>query len=481
MADEKVDEDAPITSLHVKGNTEDNDPTDELPDFRFLAALTPNSKGTLPKRGEKDFEPHGTRHQDAILDASRKAMHEALDYTRVHLPKSQRRAWYFGEGVVDNNTDEAEDQGVLSEAIRGRGLSRDHVVLVDIPRGTHFRTMGKAPLGLKQSRIWLLPEEALYLVERGNLDMWWPSRPLSAIRGYVTKQDVEIMEQNDDDGGNDEEEEEEGEGEDDGLPLSLQAAYALLVGEDEERGKVSLDRYTVYANLKRTGYVVLRAETSHNPPPGAETVMLADRVSKQAANLFALLFGGIFKEKLIDLPSCGPLIQPGLYRSYNDVYRRLAVVPRHVPSQHPSEQLPSPEYPIEVVFNVWKPTRIPTFAKSDPGLPDFRIAIVSARSTDTPSLIQLTDLLEGTPWDPPKMEGPAKRYQRLKHGWRNVILAVVDQGIISYLRVSESAFGEEKLYGGFDRGGLPGGKRGGGGRGRGRGGRSGRGGRGRGR
>lgn len=62
-----------------------------------------------------------------------------------------------------------------------------------------------------------------------------------------------------------------------------------------------------------------------------------------------------------------------------------------------------------------------------------------------------------------------------------MILAVVDAGVVSYIRVGEGAFGMEKLFELEGReGGVGGGKRGGGGgrgrgRGRGRGGRGGRG------
>ena len=59
-------------------------------------------------------------------------------------------------------------------------------------------------------------------------------------------------------------------------------------------------------------------------------------------------------------------------------------------------------------------------------------------------------------------------YPKLKHGYRNVILAVVDQGVVSYIQLSDAGFGKEKIYEPALRGG--GGKRGGfGGRGRGRG------------
>jgi tRNA-splicing endonuclease subunit Sen54 len=459
MADATADEDAPLSSLHKHANNEDNDPGDELQDFRFLAALTAGSNGQhkIPKRGEKDFEPHGTKHQDAVLAASRQAMHDALDYTRVHVPKSNCRAWYFGDGVLDKSRNNVEAAEVMSDAVRGRGLDRDHVVMVESSRGTQYRTMGKTALGKADARIWLLPEEALYLVERGNLDLWWPARPLAAVRGQVKGYGLERVE------GEEEEEEEE----DDGLPLSLQAAYALLIGDDEAKGKVSLDRYTVYANLKRTGYVVFRDRYQDLSYGSLNT-----HESQKTSSLFTWLFGALFAEKSHEHAPYGPLVQPGLYRSYNRIYRQLSVLPRHTPAPQPTDPSIPPQGPFRLVYNLWKPSRIPNFAKSNPGTPDFRIAIVSSRDTSVPSLTQLVSLLESSPWDPPKKEltGPGNSYQRLRHGWRNVILAVVDQGVISYLRVSEAAFGEERLYDRFDGGSMRGGKKGGSrGRGRGRG------------
>jgi tRNA-splicing endonuclease subunit Sen54 len=456
MADATAYEDAPLSNLHKHANNEDNDPSDEPQDFRFLAALTASSDGhKIPKRGEKDFEPHGTKYQDAVLAASRQAMHDALDYTRVHAPKSNCRAWYFGDAVFDGDGDTAEAEEVMSDAVRGRGLDRDHVVMVESSRGTQYRTMGKTALGKADARIWLLPEEALYLVERGNLDLWWPARPFAAVRGQVNQYGMEVA---------------EGDQEaDDGLPLSLEAAYALLTGDDEEKGRVSLDRYTVYANLKRTGYVVFRdrgQDLSYDISYTNET--------QKASSIFTLLFGAVFAEKPHENAPYGPLVQPGLYRSYNKIYRQLSVLPRHIPSPQLTDPSTPSQDPFRLAYNIWKPSRIPNFAKSNPGIPDFRIAVVSSRSTAVPSLTQVVSLLDSSPWDPPKKEwvGPGNSYQRLRHGWRNVILAVVDQGIISYLRLSEAAFGEERLYDRFDGGGARGGKKGGGrgkGRGRGRG------------
>ncbi|KAN0119721.1 tRNA-splicing endonuclease subunit sen54 N-term domain containing protein [Hyaloscypha variabilis] len=441
---------------------DDNDPIDDLPDFRFLASLSSKS-AKIPKRGEKDFEPHGTKHQGGILEASRQAMHDALSHTRVHPPKLYLRGYLYGEEGLKR--DEA-----IAEELR-QGLDDDHVVVVESSRGPHFKTMGKMTQGHKYGSIWLLPEEALYLVERGNLDLWWPTES-SFANVLEHMQGIRKTTETDDQ-----------PEEDLGVPMSLQAAYAMLIGKDDERGKVSLERYTVYANLKRTGYAIARA-----PGWGSSTVI--ERHSPtiiprnaESASLFTWLFG-LFAESEKERPLYGPLVRPGMYRSYNSIYRQIAIIPRHKPCVVPTEPAPPPEEPFRVAYFLWKASKLATFAKSNPGAPDFRVAIADARSSSVPTLTQMTSLLESTPWNPPNpdWQGMAKSYGRLKHGWRNVVLAVNDQGVISYLQLGEAAFGEEQMYERFDEGNFRGAKRGGGGAQRGTGGRGrGRGGRGRGR
>lgn len=457
MAD--IDEDAPVTSLRNQPN-EDNEPSDEPQDFRFIAALTSKSGTQIPKRGEKDFEPHGTKYQDGVLAASRQAMRDVLDYTRSHVPKNYVRGVYY-------SGEDGWERDVAARRERRKGLEDDHVVAVETPRGPHFKVAGKTELGAKGARLWLLPEEALYLVERGNLDLWWA--PRTTCNGSM-KREVVKDGAGDGEAATDFDQEEK----DEGAPMSLQAAYAMLLGDDDETGKVSLERYTVYANLKRAGYVVLRA------PEWDPTFVSQTAEQSESPSLFTWLFGSFFAKRETDIPPYGPLVKPGMYRSYNSIYRRIAIIPRHKPSAVLKASSSAPEHPFRVVFHLWKPSRISTFAKSNPGEPDFRVAVIDARSTSVPSLIEATSLLDSTPWDPPNKEckGPAKTYQRLRQGYRNVILAVIDQGIISYLRMAETAFGEERMYERFDRGNGQGSKRGGG-RGRGRGRGSGRGGRGR--
>ena len=153
------------------------------------------------------------------------------------------------------------------------------------------------------------------------------------------------------------------------------------------------------------------------------------------------------------------------------IYKRLALIPYHDPILASSNCLSSKntDPPFRVAYNVWKPR--PNFRKSSPGEPDFRVAVVNARETSVPTLGQVSALLESVPYDPPSSETQRHSYMRLKHGYRNVILAVVDQGVTSYLRFSDSGFGLEKMYGIPSKRGL-GSKKGARARGGGRGGRA---------
>lgn len=295
MAD--LDEDAPTPPPHPSAppDSQDHDLSDETQDFRFLTHLThpPSSTSastppTLPRRGEKDFEPHGTAHQDRVLAASREAMHTALSYPRLHAGKSH----------VVGELDAASGMTVVARA-----------------KGQHFRTMGRAD---REGRVWLLPEEAVYLCERGNLDVRWP--------GVV------------------------GEGE--GLPMSLQGVYACLMW----RWGLSLERYVVYAGLKRGGYVVLRAPTwgsgdeDEEAEAGVEGVRgVVEQEGKQrywgwGFGLFARIFRSLVTSKPKDPPPLGPLVTPGLYRSYSEPWCLLCqlvltIAPRR---QHISPTLHHP-------------------------------------------------------------------------------------------------------------------------------------------
>ncbi|POR37774.1 Putative tRNA-splicing endonuclease subunit tsp-5, partial [Tolypocladium paradoxum] len=396
---------------------------DGVPDYKLFASMFEKAgvSSKAIRKGEKDFEAHGTRAQDWALEASRRAMEDVLSYTRTHRADAWIRGWYF----LDRWADEAGQDICL----------RDRVVVMEHEKGSWMKDIGRTVSGSKDQpgvgRLWLLPEEALYLVERGTVDLWWPDMALEDLlppgeaAGGASRP---------------------GFGPDDydaGLPLSLEAAYSLLIGYDGEPGKTSLPKYQVYTHLKRAGFHVLRA------PP--ESPSRAEDSSPPPRSLWQWLFSLVAWDRQPRQSPFGPLVSPGIYRAYRPIYQRLALLTRHQPALLPPAPH-TPQEPFRVHYHVWKPGGSP-FSKKRPPAPDFRIAVADAGDSCLPTLGQVTALLESTPLDPPAgaaMQGPGRLYQRLKHGHRNVLVAVVDRGLVNFMRFGEGAFGEERLFERFD-------------------------------
>jgi tRNA-splicing endonuclease subunit Sen54 len=440
---------------------------------------TPGVSAQTIRKGEKDFESHGTRAQADALEQSRNAMRDVLSYTRVHGGGGKGgvvRGWYFPgwwEGYQEEE-DAGEVSGEEGKERKPFGFVRERVVVLE-GSSVASQALGRAVTGQAKDRPargkdWLLPEEALYLVERGSLDLWWPVKELEEI--FPPEGTALVKE-----GG---EEAEETDEYDLGFPLSLQAAYALLIGNDGERGKISLQKFQVYSNLKRCGYNVLRAPPTPKHPPTAPSPPATTTLWQWLTSLLTTT---------PHQPPYGPLVQPGLYRGYASIYRQLALLPRHIPSPLPYSSLsPPPNTPFTIHYHIWKSAQKWTKLRHPP--PDFYLTVVDAQDTSVPTLAEILPLLDATPPAPGKPEwtGPGRLYARLKHGYRNVLVAVVDHGVINYMRFAEGTFGGEEVFGRFDRmrnggGGYgKGGKKSGGRGSNGRGGRGGgRGGRGRGR
>ncbi|KAI1977603.1 tRNA-splicing endonuclease subunit sen54 [Ophidiomyces ophidiicola] len=456
MAD--ADEDSLLrpSSLPDPSASIDHDISDETQDFRFLSNISSSfdpTQQSLPRRGEKDFEPNPTLHQAGILAASRDAMHNALTFPRLHNPINGVIGIFCPDGILEpaatqavqasretnanldsklteeNTTGVAQNKACATRRIyRPRG--EDLCVCVPNPKGQLFRTMGQAD---RFNRIWLLPEEALYCLERGSLDIRWPPEP--SENGEIDAVDAIAQ----------------------GIPMSLQAAYACFIG----RGGVSIERYTVYAGLKRGGYVVIRAEGWDAMAPGTpgemDTQMPArtgpgeQEVATGFLGILSRLFSLIVSSHSTYSSVRGPVVGLGAHRSYNDIYRALSIIPvaePDVPDSDPRNTQSAAQAvpPYRVAFHVYKPST--PFRKSSPGTPDFRIAVVNARLNPAiPTLAELSSLLATTPLSPPRGEKLDRMmYMRLRHGWRNVILGIVDQGVVSYLRISDAGFIKEPLY-----------------------------------
>ncbi|XP_054449233.1 tRNA-splicing endonuclease subunit Sen54 [Pteronotus mesoamericanus] len=166
--------------------------TVEVPAGRVLSArelLVARSRSQkLPQRshGPKDFFPDGSEAQAERLRLCRTELWQLLAEERVERLSSLVDAeWRPEEGFVELKS----------------------------PAGKFWQTMGFS----EQGRQRLHPEEALYLLECGSIQLFYQD-----------------------------------------LPLSIQEAYQLLLTEDT----VTFLQYQVFSHLKRLGYVVRRFQPS---------------------------------------------------------------------------------------------------------------------------------------------------------------------------------------------------------------------------
>lgn len=278
MAD--VDEDVlPVPS----SLQQDDDPSEETQDYRFLASLSSSvildSNQKLPKRGEKDFEANATRLQASTLESSRQAMHDALSQTRFHNPKTHVVAIYdpeTGGAWVE------KAKGILFNTVGQWRRDKPSCLQPD-----NDDTMEEKRAG----GLWLHPEEALYLLERGSLDVHWPTTASSSNTTGAPD-----------------------------LPMSLQGAYAVFIGLAGPN-QLTLEQYIVYGGLKRGGFTVIRADTESSD-------LLQENVHEQSSGQVTAgswsVFVAFWQQLLTRGPRhpdnrlrTGPLVTPGLYRSYS--------------------------------------------------------------------------------------------------------------------------------------------------------------------
>ncbi|KAI0712338.1 tRNA-splicing endonuclease subunit sen54 N-term-domain-containing protein [Earliella scabrosa] len=429
---------------------------DQGPDWTKIPGLS-SARPVIPKRGEKDFEPiaqGGSGLQRHVLDRSRSAMLDALKATRTISHKSVSHAIWYPQ------------------------LSRAHVT---VARGIHFHTMGHSVARASenvedakkiQKRLELLPEEALYLVERGAMYCWRPTD--LPLHKTPLLDDME------------------------GIPMSVQQAYAEMVGSED----LTFEKYQVYAYLRRLGYVVTRTMPPTPdypmPPPFPSTTSqsssILGRIRSSVARLVSCLVhlctGGRDWWKPVRM-------SPWLHHDMNNssLFKSLRFLPSgyDVPL-HIAKAPESPPSPYQTFYNLYKPST--PFKKTAPPPPDFSVVVVNARTTPMPTISELTDLFGELPELPPpvprkrmsfaqqkeaaaaaskqppnaasspapvhassfsmsfpwiwpsprpdeqKLTRPTNPFPSLKTGKKMVVVAAVDAGTISFFRFGQGVFTE---------------------------------------
>ncbi|GAA5870317.1 hypothetical protein JCM8547_006601 [Rhodosporidiobolus lusitaniae] len=430
-----MEDDRP-TAMHADA---EEDAEDALPDWSQFAAFRRSNADSdallgrstlvpfIPKRGEKDFEPLPpnsslpagsteatlSTHQQHLLSSSRHALYSALSSgSRHHSSKAHNSFTWRPE--LGRATCDSED-GIMAH-------------------GIHFGNIGHFHLGRK--RLELLPEEALYMNERGGIELWREYEEDLEEGGQVVKKRV---------------------------PMSVQQAWAECLGHYD----LTPERYQVYAFLRRLGYVVVRARpipgTSRPvwiPPPQPfylrllklfthplyflrDTLLRAVREAQIAAMRVAGRAKGaqernkvVKRVKWTKTREVGKeegrfesLVAGGRWTSYDQIFARLQIIPTCAlqtpsrPLRAPTPHTPSPltplaptstitstsaegdeeqeeersfaEYPYQTFYHVYKP--VTKYKKNNPPPPDFRLVIVNAATTPVPTLFELSALFESIP------------------------------------------------------------------------------------
>ncbi|CAA7265470.1 unnamed protein product [Cyclocybe aegerita] len=331
--------------------------------------LPPSQRPVIPKRGEKEFEPRGaggTNLQQHVLDRSRNAMFDTLRATRTTSSKAISYATWYPK------------------------IARTHVT---VARGIHFSTMGhSAPRAIVgedgiskiQKRLELLPEEAIYLIERGTLFCWKAvDLELGDVPGL----------------------EEVG-----GAPMTVQQAYSEMIGKED----LTLEKFQVYAYLKRLGYMVTRTNPpdSHYPVPSSLAITRpAPSILERIRSIFPQWISSIWRVLFGRLDWWKPVkISRWLQgnKSYLSLYHSMRFmsaghkVPLHSSKATLGARSTSP---YRIFYNLYKPST--PFKKSAPPPPDFQIVVINARTTPMPTLQELTDLFDVLPEVP--LPGPRQK------------------------------------------------------------------------
>ncbi|KNZ54899.1 hypothetical protein VP01_281g1 [Puccinia sorghi] len=228
------------------------------------------------------------------------------------------------------------------------------------PKGVLFSSIGK--WNRERKRLELAPEELLYLIERGTVQCWTQDDP-AGLFGTI--------------------------------PISVQRAWAEIIGTNQ----LSLEKYQVYAYLKRLGYIVLRKEHVDSiwRAQKTKTHQAATNVPRSFLGSFfySLLYRpwrrlkAIISSILLPNPSSvrnnlsamllpnRSLIHHGIWKTYESVFNALSLTP-----SGPKMGLPlnSSSRPSEnnggysVFYYVYKPNN--RFPKSNPPAPDFQVCVV---------------------------------------------------------------------------------------------------------
>ncbi|KAL7006969.1 tRNA-splicing endonuclease subunit sen54 [Cystobasidiomycetes sp. EMM_F5] len=428
----------------------------------------------IPKRGEKDFEPATEAShvylQQSLLDASRDALFNAIGSgVRSHSSKSHNRAVWDQANqkayMIHAPRPDLPPQAPENAAANYDGENGKRTTRPAPAHGIHFQTMGS--YNNVKKRLELLPEEVLYLIERGTVECW-TSEAESAV------------------------------------PMSFQHAWGTFISTRF----LTAERYQVYAYLRRLGYTVMRDGSFPRPNTSilnhrkeslvqrirAYFVHPLERFAILCFRSWSVAYNWTFRPLvttpianlgLISVGKVQSLLNGQRWATFDQIFTALQVVPAgwvRGSGTHNKRQT----NPYRVVWKVYKP--ITKIKKSDPPEPDFRISVINASELAIPDLFDFENIFAELPfpavatvipYDKTRAHSGNNRprvvandlwskvlhylpsfihvssagkwkvsltrpspYANLKTGYRSAIIAVVDNGTISFQRFGQTDFSE---------------------------------------
>lgn len=471
-----MDEDEKVARAGPAPDHSDDD--EDMPDYSVLASLSSKHLASnsvpgdtpapsIPKRGEKDFEPTGFGGQTKGLERSRNALFTTISLPRVHSSKSLSTATW-----------DPELQRAFVHIQRGQSCAHAGVSV------RHQLSDGQ-----NQTYLELFPEETVYLIERGALDCRWTQSPGRA----PSADDFSTC-----------------------IPISVSQAYSHLIGKDG----CTLPRYQIYAYLRRLGYIVQRASLVDRLRATAQPVTRLQRklyvgfllgwwrTYTRLVNLFYHLVRWCVRRLCTKRRG---LLGISGSDSYDTVFDKLQIIQSR--ELNPVLEAPNDsDNELQPFFYAWRPAT--RYKRTCPPPPEFRICVIdthmfpmlnahqfdvlfshiplppleskadddkelaeiraqnrraygkqpSARvrpaTTRNPS--RLRSIMRRLAWlfgilraimsrlgislSKPK-QARANVYIPLKAGRRNVVIAIVDQGTMSLLRFGEAQFQSWRLAG----------------------------------
>lgn len=336
----------PTNAVQQGGNGDEEEEEDEEDQMDWISL----------SKGLKDYEPDNTLIQSNQLQSSINIMYDIMSQPLTVMSKS----------AIKVNYDEQVQKGVVYK-----------------PKGSFMNTVG---LVNSSNHLMLTRIEMLYLVSRGTI------QPVQYFQ--IQKDAQEESKENEQEQEHEQEQEKERE-----IPLDILNLYTKFESERE------IERYWIYAYLKRLGFTVV--DYTHQTKPKSKQ----EQEQKQET-IVSVLFTALKESFLSRYQQLVEKFQP--LTSYDLIFQSIKLKINKISK---FSSIPAQEY---FDLNVWKPST--KYNKKSPPLADYRIRIF-----DYEDKLKVEDIYVPIQKEQEEQEKDDGKY----------IMAIVQHGITNYVELRQ--------------------------------------------